>query len=351
MTRILADRTGRGPVLYHAVSSYQLLEVLLHRLLLHPRDRAVLLLPDFIVGKYPQYRRLARCRFFDEVRLFPYLRIPHGDEAQVAADAERACRELLPLPLAAFSDVYVAGAHFYFSLCLIRQGVPFYFFEDAAGMLSRAEDLYRGLHKTYPLHADIARRHGLFDGSAPGVRGIYCLKRAQSIDVSGPLYRDFAVEEALEALPPRRRRALTRLFLRRRIRTGARAVLLTQHLANLGIVSPAQQRALYEGLRDGPLRGIPLVVKPHPDDTLDYAALFPDADVLRTPFPSELLPYVFHKKPPELYTFSSTGAENLRRHFIIHQFGRNPYAVPPRFDPGQLGLSAPDRRPPAPDAP
>ena len=42
-------------VLYHAISSYQLLEVMLHRLLFHPENRAVLLLPDFIVEKYPQW--------------------------------------------------------------------------------------------------------------------------------------------------------------------------------------------------------------------------------------------------------------------------------------------------------
>ena len=44
---------GEG-VLYHAVSSYQLLEAMLHRRLFHREERATLLLPDFIVGKYPQ---------------------------------------------------------------------------------------------------------------------------------------------------------------------------------------------------------------------------------------------------------------------------------------------------------
>ncbi len=351
MMRISADQTGQAPVLYHAVSSYQLLEVLLHRLLCRPRDRAVLILPDFIVNKYPQYRRFASRRFFDEVILFPYLHIPHHNEEQVAADAARACRERLSRPLSAFSDVYVAGAHFYFSLCLLREQVPFYFFEDAAGMLSRADELYRNLHATYPLHADIARKYGLFDGTAPCVRGVYCLKRAQTVDVSSAFYRDFSVEEALERLDPDRRKALIRLFLRRRIHTRAQGVLLTQHFANLGILSEEQQRTLYEGLRDGPLRGIPLIVKPHPDDTLDYASLFPEADIIRAVFPSELLPYVFRKKPPELYTFSSTGSENLRRHFIIRQLGRTPYVTQSRVGPDQFHIPASDRRPPAPDSP
>ena len=59
---------GSGKVLYHAVSSYQLLEVLLHRRLFHPEEEATLLLPDFIVEKYPQWPRLQHRGFFDEVK-------------------------------------------------------------------------------------------------------------------------------------------------------------------------------------------------------------------------------------------------------------------------------------------
>lgn len=88
----------RPMVLYHAVSSYQLLEVMLHRKLVHSQERAVLLLPDFITEKYPWYRKLASCRFFDEVYLFPYLHIPHTSEAQVTAETISAavlfCRTL-----------------------------------------------------------------------------------------------------------------------------------------------------------------------------------------------------------------------------------------------------------------
>ena len=78
---------GLDKVLYHAVSSYQLLEVLLHRWLFHGEQGAALVLPDFIVEKYPQWQRLEGRGFFDQVALFPYLRIPHGEEGQVTAQA------------------------------------------------------------------------------------------------------------------------------------------------------------------------------------------------------------------------------------------------------------------------
>ena len=66
-----------------------------------------------------------------------------------------------------------------------------------------------------------------------------------------------------------------------------------------------------------------MAIKVHPDDTLDYRALFPQAQVIREIFPSELLPYVFRKKPARLYTLDSTGCENLREHFIIQKINRN----------------------------
>ena len=62
MTRI-SDRRKRPLVLYHAVSSYQLLEVMLHRMVVHENARAVLVLPDFITEKYPQVCRLAARRW------------------------------------------------------------------------------------------------------------------------------------------------------------------------------------------------------------------------------------------------------------------------------------------------
>ena len=67
------------------------------------------------------------------------------------------------------------------------------------------------------------------------------------------------------------------------------------------------------------------MIKPHPDDTLDYGEIFPDAEIIRKTFPSELLPYVFRKKPEVVYTFDSTGCENLQESFSIRRIGRWQY--------------------------
>ena len=314
------------PVLYHAVSSYQLLEVILHRRLVHPEQKAVLILPDFITEKYPQVNRLVSGGWFDDVRLFPYTQIPHREESFIIQDVTRFARLRLPCPIGDFSEIYMAGAHFYFSLYLIENRIPFTFFEDAAGLLSRPGALDRSLSATYPIHAQIARHHGLFSGENPLIRRVICLKSAQTIDVSDKRFVDFCVEDALSILPPKQRKKLVRFFLPRPIFSRADAVLLTQHFAALGLMSLQQQKNLYLSAQKTDLRGLKLLIKPHPDDTLDYTELFPRAACIRRPFPAELLPYVFFGKPPGvIYTFNSSGCENLRRHFTIKQLRREAY--------------------------
>ena len=101
------------------------------------------------------------------------------------------------------------------------------------------------------------------------------------------------------------------------------AILLTQHLANLGAATWEGQRRLYQSLARGPLKGVRLLIKPHPDDGMDYREIFPKARVLRQVFPAELLPYAFLVGPRVVYTLDSTSCENLKRHFIIIQLGRD----------------------------
>ena len=68
--------------------------------------------------------------------MFPYLRLPHQSRDQVYRDALQLCRETLPRPLSRYEKIYVAGAHFYFSLALLQEEIPFTMLEDAAGMLA-----------------------------------------------------------------------------------------------------------------------------------------------------------------------------------------------------------------------
>lgn len=331
--KFISDNIPDKPiVLYHAISSYQLIEVILHRMIYHEKDKAILILPDFIIQKYPNYKNLISKKLFDEVYLFPYLYIPHHNEKQIKEDVSRYYNQIIPYDIKQFSKIYVSGAHFYFSLYLIENQIPFIFFEDAAGMLSRAQELYKNLTVNFPLHAHIANKYGLFDGNNKYITKIICLKDAQTINVEGQKFINFSVEDALQKLSPHKRNKFLHFFIKHRIKTKAEIILLTQHFANLGMMSIKEQKHLYEQLRDDILSDKNIIIKKHPDDTLDYKEIFPHADIIKEIFPSEILAYVFRKKPQFIYTFNSTGCENLKNHFIIKKIRREKYAGQKNFD-------------------
>ena len=107
-----------------------------------------------------------------------------------------------------------------------------------------------------------------------------------------------------------------RFFVPRPLRCRGEALLLTQQFSALGMLTEEQQRELYRSLAEGVLRGVPLLIKKHPDDPLDYGEVFPGARTIGTVFPAELLPYVFRgKRPQRVYAFDSASLANLGEHF------------------------------------
>ena len=73
----------------------------------------------------------------------------------------------------------------------------------------------------------------------------------------------------------------------------AEAILLTQHFANLNMMSEEEQIRSYKLLRINVLQDVPLIIKKHPDDFLNYRKIFPDAECIKEIFPAELLPMCF----------------------------------------------------------
>lgn len=309
---------GEKMVLYHAISSYQLLEVMLHRYIYHKKEKAVLILPDFITEKYPQYHNLVKKKFFEEVYLFPYTKIPHTNEKEIFLLADAAYRELVPWDLKQFQKIYVAGAHFYFSLLLIYKKISFEFFEDAAGILSCPEILLEIINKKYPIQGAIAQKYGLITGDHPCICSVIYKKTAQKRKILQKVLLDFSVEDELENIPHLQRRRFRHFFIKKRFWTSANLIFLTQHFSNMGIMEEEEQKELYKYLYETHLKKFRLIIKKHPDDKTDYSKIFPKAQIIQEVFPSEFLPYVFWRKPKMVCSLSSTSMENLRRHFSFY---------------------------------
>ncbi|MGN0113909.1 MAG: hypothetical protein ACI396_01125, partial [Acutalibacteraceae bacterium] len=126
----------------------------------------------------------------------------------------------------------------------------------------------------------------------------YCIRvfadaESQAAGYVNPKMTDFSVSRILSNLSDDDIRRVLAMFGCKKIEIeGSAALILTQHLANLGLMSLEQQHRLYTLFADILLSDTSLVFKPHPDDIAGcYGKIFGDAAVLPFAMPSELLPY------------------------------------------------------------
>lgn len=263
----------------------------------------MLVLPDFITRKFPQYKKLAEEGLFDEVYLFPYLHIPHIRRTVERATL-KAYDELIPYPIGSFDKIYIAGSHFYFSLVPIKRRVSFTVFEDSPGMIHNTDFLLGPLEKQFPVHAEKVRRYGLMDFSQKRIENIIVnsteptVKKPQTV---------FSVRNELENCSEKFTDSVINVFGTGKIAVPDNAVLLlTEQFANLGMMSADEQLRMYKFIRKEYVKDRELIIKPHPDDKTDYEHQIENCRVVRQIFPSELMPYILSQPPCCMMTVGST---------------------------------------------
>lgn len=298
-------------ILYSVISTYHLLNAMV--LASKSSERSTLVMSQWLVEKFPNKDDLTS--YFDTVKVLDAnYRFFNSKEDTV----QYLRRELGPFE--SYSDIYVWGAHFSIGISLVEQGIPFYYGEDGAGLLSTPSVLEGiavkdSLLSKYYSHIKVL---GLYDGSAPCIRLKVCNTAAQTsgfICDSSVLNLDPVWE--LKTMPNAARQRIIDFFmhgLSLHVPEHA-SVLLTQHFTNLQILSFNQQILLYQLAVDYFFPHDKLVIKPHPDDIMYYHHLFPEAQIIREKFPSEFLPFILDNQPDCAATVSSTAIFNLRGHY------------------------------------
>ena len=310
-------------ILYHAISTFQILEVSLHRLLFHRYERTILVLPDFIVEKHKDYFNLVQLGIFDEVYLFPYLRIIH-DEEFIEKNILSFCKNAIPYDLKEFKKIYIAGIHFYFSLVLIKQKISFTAFEDAAGMIDKGNLMFEELKVDFPIHAKIANENGLFDFRNPNISEVIVQKINISVDKKQSV---FEINDALNRISKKELNNILNFFHIQKIGEDVKDkdLLITERFSVIGTMSQNKQIELYKRLIKKELCEDKLIIKPHPDEQINYKEIFPKALVLPSCFPVELFPHIFCNSINCVCGFKSTAIETLGKRYVIRQFNLNDY--------------------------
>lgn len=287
---------------------------MVHRRLNHPDERAVLIIADFSANKFADYQELKN--FFDEVILFPYRTIEHDTDI-IIDSISRMYEERVPYKITEFDDIYVAAAHYYFSLYLVANKVRFHFIEDGCGILSKPKVSYDIVMNYAPVQANIAQTYGMFDGNNPYVIDRICNVAAQSFPLKGSNVIDFDLVRETKKCDRDYIDAILKFFRIKKTNedlTGA-ALIFTQQLANLGMVTFEEQVVIYQLIIDFFLPDKKILFKTHPDDVMYYSYLFPKSKTLKGRYPAELLPFITDKMAETSLTVFSSSVLSVRSAF------------------------------------
>lgn len=307
-------------VLYHVITTYQLLYCMVHREVFHKNDKAYLLLPDFIKSKFSHYMELKGV-FFDEILVFINSEMASATNRDLFFEKiNKHFRKVFSdgkLDINKLSHVYVAGAQGFFGAYLVNNGVPFIFVEEGCGLISQPEILENIAEGISLIRHQISKEFGLYTGENPLVKKRICNLNAQVEGFQADNLEHFdVVEQLLRVDEDFRDKVLYFFGINKRITVKENSLLLlTQHFANLKVMSFEEQKMIYKTVVDYFTQNYNLLIKPHPDDLMYYDAMFPESIVIRERFPSELIPFVFSSPPKEIMTISSTAINSLKSYF------------------------------------
>lgn len=302
--------------LYHAITNYHLLSFMVERCKENYSEDAILLIHPAIEEKNPNYRSLIKKGFFKEIIIIPYNKMRYN-EHNFEKIYDKIINDEINIDLKKFSEINVAGAQYYFSNYLIRNNIKFNFYEEASGMLSTSSILENIVKNINENQYKFALEHNMFTGDNICVERKICNLNAQIEGFHDDKAEHFDVVEELLKLSNEKQKSIIEFFAPiNNIDIPKNAVLiLTQHFANLKILSFEEQILIYQIFVDYFFSNEALVFKPHPDDIMYYSYLFSNAKVIREKFPSEFLPIIFNNKPKEIATVSSTAVNNLSNCF------------------------------------
>lgn len=208
--------------------------------------------------------------------------------------------------------IFAAGAHFNFGLYLTFKQIPFYFMEDACGLISNDNHL-RNINKARLVHP-LLEENGLYDASNPCILGVVCNAYEQEPGYKRDDLIHFDTLDSLSKLDTAERNEILKVFTDVEILSipDNAVVMLSQHYANLNMMSYERQALLYGLIFDYYLRGRNILIKKHPYDFMSYDSIYPNTTQIKQRFPSEFLPFISDKPLKMVATISSTGIKSLK---------------------------------------
>lgn len=302
-------------ILYHVISFFQLYSAVVHKYTFHKNSEAVLILPDFIKEK--QFQENVLHDIFSNVYYFPYLQLPHIPR-KLKKNVQVLYDKYIGEDIKQFTEINVFGAHFYFSYYLILKKKHFNFFEDGTGIYTDWQRIYKNLYIKFPAHAKFAKRQHLFDGENKYINNRYLnlnkqLNPKKLIDIDENMRHYDAITCYMELISVEQKSILNLFGIDHKMKFNENTtILLTEHLFNLCNISKEEQELMYRLIVGYFVdKDEYLIIKNHPDDTIDYNKHIKISDTLNKNFPVELMASEGHNEIRKIITISSTSILNF----------------------------------------
>lgn len=310
-------------ILYYALTTYHIQCCVVHKMTRKPNEKAVLLLSDIHKNSVAFLQRYKNSGIFDDVLLLEESRVnanvrrnsaKHRSKRRILHTACRQIKSALPVNPAQMDEVYLCPDHFPFGWYIITSKIKYHCFEEGCGVLSDNAFMLSNLKRNQAQY-ELMDVLGYFGANESAVEILADTQR-QLEGYENDKMVDFSVERILKSLDENQLSAVLGFFgVDGKIGKSSDdiSLILTQHMANLGIMPLEKQHLLYCLLADYFLENTYIAIKPHPDDIAGrYEEIFHgEAAVLPFAMPSELLPYCISGNIKTAIAANSTAVKSL----------------------------------------
>lgn len=300
-------------ILYHAITNYHILEMMLYKKMFHENEEVILILPDFINKKLPFYKDLEELGFFDKVYEFPY----SGNKVEFANDESsigRTFKEIVGVGIEEFDEIYIACAQYCLTKYVLSENMKFFNIEDGAGSLCQHKYAIEAMTKMNYNLGTWARENEILTGKNKNIIKNICNLSAQKLELEVDNIIDFNVAEVLKHTDLAYIDKIKKFFKApEKMYVGEKAALiLTQHFANIRLMSVEEQIYMYQLVIDFYAENYNIVIKRHPDDWVNYDEDLQNIQHIESLFPFELVPYILSNGKFDIaITVSSASISNI----------------------------------------
>ena len=315
-------------IAYYAMTKFHLIFSLSHKLLHRKETDAILFLYSGLAGVEEYRTKILECNIYKEVYIVNEIELRKG---WAGVPNEKAIELIekdidlivgrvenwLPARLEEMDEIYIANDHWALGMYCIHNHIPYYYYEDGVGMLSKPDYSYELVYKLNKTQAYIAKYIGAFGNNE------YVIKKYADLNNQTEGFYDekachYSVKNTLECLDESDMKNVLYIFEAPDIDAGNEkcTLVFTEHFINMKRLPIEGQTEIYTLLCDYFSGDNKLLIKPHPSDVhTNYEKIFPGVSVISRAFPSELLPFCMKAEKDLGLAACSTAVLGLKDYF------------------------------------